>query len=108
VAYLTDRVLLAEGKPQEFGTQATGENGQWVPRLLRDPETVDQRRAAVPLEPMVEYLARMTQHYGPPQPPVLTCPECGGPVKFSMPGHGQEGTVYRPGCGRTIEITAST
>src|ERR1700724_1583763 len=35
VAYLTDRVLLAEGQPQEYGTQATGENGRWVPRLLR-------------------------------------------------------------------------
>jgi glyoxylase-like metal-dependent hydrolase (beta-lactamase superfamily II) len=67
VAYLTDRVLLAEGKPQEFGTQATGENGRWVPRRLRDPDTVDQRRAAVPLEPMADYLARMTDLYGPNQ-----------------------------------------
>jgi hypothetical protein len=108
VAYLTDRVLLPEGQPQEFGTQATGENGQWVPRRLRDPDTVDQRRAAVPLEPMAEYLARMTQHYGPPKPAVLTCPKCSGPVEFSMPGHGREVTVDCPGCGRTIEITAST
>jgi hypothetical protein len=30
VAYLTDRVLLAEGEPQEFGTQAIGRNGQWL------------------------------------------------------------------------------
>jgi uncharacterized protein DUF6624 len=108
LAYLTDRVLLAEGKPQEFGTQATEEDGRCVPRLLRDPDTVDQRRAAIPLEPMAEYLARMTQHYGPPQPAVLTCPTCSGPVEFSRPGNGQEVSVDCPGCGLTIGIRAST
>jgi hypothetical protein len=107
VAYLTDRVLLAEGQPQEYGTQATGENGRWVPRLLRDPDTVDQRRATVPLEPIADYLARMTEHHGSPQPAVLTCPQCGGPVKFPMPAHGQKVSADCPGCGRTIEVTAS-
>jgi hypothetical protein len=107
LAYLTDRVLLAEGKPQEFGTQATAENGRWVPCRLLDPDTVDQRRAAVPLEPMAEYLARMTQKYGPPQPSVLTCPECSGPVEFSLPEHGQEVAVECPGCGLAIKIGLS-
>ena len=107
VAYLTDRVLLAEGQPQEYGTQATGENGRWVPRLLRDPDTVDQRRATVPLEPIADHLARMTEHYGPPQPAVLTCPHCGGPVEFVMPARGREVRADCPGCGRTIEITVS-
>jgi hypothetical protein len=106
-----DRVrphLLAEGRPQEFGTQASGEIGRWVPRLLRDPDNVDQRRAAVPLERLAEYLARMSEHSGPPQPAVLTCPQCSRPMEFSMPEHGQGVTADCPGCGRTIEITAIT
>ena len=52
LAFLTDRVLLAEGKPQEFGTQATGRKGQWIPCSLRDPGRVDQRRAAMSLGPL--------------------------------------------------------
>jgi hypothetical protein len=31
LAYLTDRVLLAEGKPQECGTQVNGRDGNWFP-----------------------------------------------------------------------------
>jgi hypothetical protein len=108
VAYLTDRVLLAEGKPQEYGTQATAENGRWVACRLRDPDTVDQRRAAVPLEPMADYLARMTEHNGSPQPVVLTCPQCNGPMELSVPGDGQGVTVDCPGCGNSIKISAST
>jgi hypothetical protein len=69
VAYLTDRVLLHEGQPQEFGTQAIGQNGRWVPRPLRDPDGVDERRARVGLGPLDEYLADMLAHYGPPQVP---------------------------------------
>ena len=52
LAYLTDRVLLAEGQQQEYGTQIR----DGVPRDLRAPESVDERRAAVGLEPLVEYL----------------------------------------------------
>jgi hypothetical protein len=69
VAYLTDRVLLHEGQPQEFGTQAIGRDGKWVPRLLRDPEGVDERRARVGLGPLDEYLDDMLAHYGPPTAP---------------------------------------
>lgn len=52
LAYLTDRVLLAEGQPQEYGTQVR--DGR--PRELRAPESVDERRAAVGLEPLAAYL----------------------------------------------------
>ena len=31
-AYLTDRVLLAEGRSQVYGTQVTRRDGAWVPR----------------------------------------------------------------------------
>jgi Family of unknown function (DUF6624) len=37
LAYLTDRVLLAEGQPQEYGTQMAGRDGRWQPRQLREP-----------------------------------------------------------------------
>jgi hypothetical protein len=69
VAYLTDRVLLHEGQPQEFGTQAIGRDGRWIPRPLRDPEGVDERRARVGLGPLDEYLDDMLAHYGPPTAP---------------------------------------
>lgn len=51
LAYLTDRVLLAEGQPQEYGTQVAGREDGWAPRRLRDPDHVDERRAAMSLRP---------------------------------------------------------
>jgi hypothetical protein len=55
VAYLTDRVLLAEGKSQVYGTQMSMIAGEYQPQNLRDPETVDERRAAVGLSTLAEY-----------------------------------------------------
>ena len=60
VAYLTDRVLLAEGEPQIFGTQVIWTDGNCHPRNLRDADTVDERRATVGLGPLDEYLQQMT------------------------------------------------
>jgi len=104
VAYLTDRVLLAEGKPQEFGTQAIGRNGQWVPCVLRDPGRVDQRRAAMTLGPLADNLARITEEYGPPAPPVITCPACGGEIETWLPDPGEETTVDCASCGQTLRL----
>jgi len=64
-AYLTDRVLLHEGKPQEYGTQAIARDGRFEPRKLRDPEHVDQRRATVGLGSLTEYLATMAEQHAP-------------------------------------------
>jgi len=58
-AYLTDRVLLHEGEPQEYGTQAIARDGRFEARKLRDPDHVDQRRASVGLGSLAGYLARM-------------------------------------------------
>jgi hypothetical protein len=64
IAYLTDRVLLAEGKPQRFGTQfRKDESGKWVPKTLEDPEHVDERRKAADLEPMADYARGIAQTY---------------------------------------------
>jgi hypothetical protein len=68
LAYLTDRVLLAEGEPQEYGTQAMVRDGRYAPRNLRDPGGVDERRASAGLPPLAEYLEHMTQVSGPPGP----------------------------------------
>ncbi|MFN2549913.1 MAG: DUF6624 domain-containing protein [Myxococcales bacterium] len=64
IAYLTDRVLLAEGKPQRFGTQfQKNEAGQWVPKTLEDPGHVDDRRRSAGLEPIADYARKMAEMY---------------------------------------------
>ncbi len=64
LAYLTDRVLLAEGRPQVYGTQMTGRDGGWKPRPLQDPERVDERRATAGLGPLADYIADIERVYG--------------------------------------------
>ncbi len=64
LAYLTDRVLLAEGKAQVYGTQFTMENGKCKPRRMEDEANVDQRRKDVGLPPLAEYLKQAEGFYG--------------------------------------------
>jgi hypothetical protein len=97
-AYLTDRVLLAEGRPQVYGTQVTRRDGAWVPRDLRDPELVDERRTATGLEPLAEYLERFGDY--PPQASRLRCPGCGAWVPFETPEGDAPVTVTCPECAR--------
>jgi hypothetical protein len=54
-AYLTDRVLVADKKPQIYGTQFHKVNGKMQPRPIRDEKNVDKRRAAIGLSTMEEY-----------------------------------------------------
>ncbi|WP_425473561.1 DUF6624 domain-containing protein [Streptomyces tailanensis] len=53
LAYLTDRVLVADGQPQLYGTQYTHEadGTELRPQPIADPERLDERRAAMGLEP---------------------------------------------------------
>jgi len=60
IAYLTDRVLVNENKPQRYGTQL-GEN--FEPRPIEDPENVDRRRAEVGLPPLAEYVRFAKEQY---------------------------------------------
>lgn len=55
LAYLTDRVLLKERGMQVYGTQFTSGPDGPEPQPIEDPAGVDQRRAAVGLEPLEEY-----------------------------------------------------
>ncbi|RSK45974.1 DUF6624 domain-containing protein [Hymenobacter perfusus] len=65
-AYLTDRVAINAGQPEEYGTQVTYEGAgtpavKAVSRSLRDPAHVNQRRAAIGMEPLENYLDMMTK-----------------------------------------------
>ncbi|OGX90369.1 DUF6624 domain-containing protein [Hymenobacter coccineus] len=63
-AYLTDRVAVNAGQPEEYGTQVEYQGpglGKAVPKSLRDPAHVNQRRAAIGMEPLEEYLSSMTK-----------------------------------------------
>jgi hypothetical protein len=67
-AYLTDRVLLAEGKKQIYGSQFTFAEGKWQPRPLEDEANVDKRRTEAGLPPLAEYAKLIEQQYGSGQP----------------------------------------
>jgi len=59
LAYLTDRVLVAEKKPQRYGSQFHEVDGKLVPQPIEDETRVDERRAAVGLGTLAEYAAQM-------------------------------------------------
>ena len=63
LAYLQDRVAVAAGKPQTYGTQiGCGEDGAPVPSTpIADEATIDALRAEVGLAPLAEYYAEMAE-----------------------------------------------
>lgn len=66
LAYLTDRVLLAEGRKQLYGTQCMQTpDGDFVLRPLESPERVDELRRSVGLPPLAEYLEQVKRTYRP-------------------------------------------
>lgn len=69
LAYLTDRILVGEGKPQRYGTQYHEVDGKLVPQPIEDAEHVDARRAAVGLTSMAEYNRVMQANYRPTPKP---------------------------------------
>jgi hypothetical protein len=58
-ALLYDRLQLMQGGQQRYGTQVmkVDEKGDWVLRRLEDPDRVDERRKAMGLGPLKEYLS---------------------------------------------------
>ena len=58
LALLEDRVALGEGRRQVYGSQLMSlpKTGICILRPLDDPDHVDERRAAVGLQPLAEYL----------------------------------------------------
>lgn len=61
-AYLTDRVRVAAGEAQVYGTQIKVVEGEPVPLEMEDAAGVDARRAAVGLPPLADYLDFYRQH----------------------------------------------
>jgi len=61
LAYLTDRVLVAEGKPQRYGTQFHMVDGKLVPQPIEDEASVDLLRAFAGLPSLAEYKKAMQQ-----------------------------------------------
>ncbi len=62
-AYLTDRVQLAQGKSQVYGTQVDYNTNiaQAFPKNLMDSINVNKRRKEVGLEPIEEYLNKVSE-----------------------------------------------
>ncbi len=59
LASLTDRVLLAEGKKQLYGTMIfVKPDGTFAPNPIEDEANVDKRRAELGLQPLAEYIRR--------------------------------------------------
>lgn len=67
LAYLTDRVRIAQGKPQLYGTQFHSVEGVPQPQPIEDPEHVEARRAALGMPPLAEYTANMQDMYATPK-----------------------------------------
>lgn len=58
LAFLLDRTLVNEGRPQRYGTQiASVRDGSPVPWPCDEPERMDERRAEVGIAPFDEYVA---------------------------------------------------
>jgi hypothetical protein len=64
VAYLTDRVLVADGKKQKYGTQFTQVDGKHQPQPIEDEANVDKRRKELGLSTMAEYTRQIEKMYG--------------------------------------------
>jgi hypothetical protein len=63
IAYLTDRVLVADKKKQVYGTQLVRQGDKYVPKPIQDAENVDKRRADVGLPPLADYLKTAQAEY---------------------------------------------
>lgn len=76
VAMLEDRIRTYEGRGQLYGTQFDWDDqGELSPILLEAPESVDERRAAVGLDPLADSIDAMRRRTseageGPPADPV--------------------------------------
>lgn len=59
IAYLEDRVRVARGEPQLYGTQFLQVEDTIMPSVIFDEENLDKRRAAMGLKPFAVYNQQM-------------------------------------------------
>ncbi len=63
-ALLYDRVAVAEGRPQRYGSQFRCEDGEQVYPPLENPESVDAMRAELGMEPLATHRETNAEFYG--------------------------------------------
>ena len=63
IAYLEDRVRVNLGQPQLYGTQFDEVDGNFVPRVIENPEQVDERRLQMGLGTLQEGIEEMYDAY---------------------------------------------
>ncbi|MFI6797221.1 DUF6624 domain-containing protein [Streptosporangium canum] len=63
MASLVDRVRVADGRSQVYGTQYWTHDGVYEPRPIEDLERLDVRRAEVGLAPQADYDRTMRDLY---------------------------------------------
>lgn len=64
IAYLEDRIRVARGEPQLYGTQFYKEGDHFEPRPIEDEAKLDKRRETMGLETFEAYKQRMIDTYG--------------------------------------------
>jgi Sulfotransferase family len=106
LARLTDRVALASGQQQVYGTQLAAHAGRYVATKLRDPKNVDARRADVGLEPLAEQIEGMRLSRAPPRSAPAICPGCGETIQISPPAPGRTTRFRCRVCGATGNVRA--
>jgi len=65
LAYLTDRVKVADKEKQVYGTQFRQADGKMEPYPIEDEANVDRRRKEVGLPPLAEYRKMIEEMYKP-------------------------------------------
>ncbi len=63
VALLTDRLLVGQGKPQTYGTQASIRDGKLAFYPIADSARVDERRAHMKMNSLAEYAQQLRAAY---------------------------------------------
>ena len=66
LAMLEDRVAVNSGRPQIYGSQIGWKDGKGFVQPMEDEEHVNERRAAVGLEPLEKYAERFGLTWSPP------------------------------------------
>lgn len=66
LAMLEDRVAVNHGRPQIYGSQIGWKDGKGYVRPIEDEAHVNERRAAVGLEPLEVYAERFGVSWSPP------------------------------------------
>jgi hypothetical protein len=100
LAFLTDRLLLAKGESQIYGTQISVNDGQFVASRLSDPETVDERRESVGLDRLNCFLRHVFELYGAPSPARIKCPSCFREIEVWLPELGGRSEFKCASCHR--------